>query len=37
MRKGGSGHRNKGAEVEFWGVEDREMGGLRPGYTPQIG
>ena len=21
MRKRGSGHRNKGAEVEFWGVE----------------
>ena len=26
MRKRGSGHRNKGAEVEIWGVEGREMG-----------
>ena len=26
MRKRSSGHRNKGAEVEFWGVEGREMG-----------
>ena len=26
MRNGGSGQRNKGAEVEFWGVEGREMG-----------
>ena len=25
-KSGGSGHRNKGAEVEFWGVEGREMG-----------
>ena len=24
--KRGSGQRNKGAEVEFWGVEGREMG-----------
>ena len=26
MRNGSSGQRNKGAEVEFWGVEGREMG-----------
>ena len=36
MRKRGSGHRNKGAEVEFWGVEGREMGGMRPRYAPKI-
>ena len=37
MRKRDSGHRDKGAEVEFWGVEGREMGGMRPRYTPKIG
>ena len=37
MRKWGYGHRNKGAEVEFWGVEGKEMGGMRPRKTPKIG
>ena len=36
MRKWRSGHQNKGAEVEFWGVEGREMGGMRPRKTPKI-
>ena len=37
MRKRGSRHQNMGAEVEFWGVKGREMGGMRPRYTPKIG
>ena len=37
MINGDSAHRDKGAEVEFWGVEGREMGGMRPRYTPKIG
>ena len=39
MRNGGSRHQNMGAEVEFWGVEGREMGfiGLvtRPNWVKQ--
>jgi hypothetical protein len=34
---GGSGHRNKGAEVEFWGVEGREMGFIGLVMRPKSG
>ena len=37
MRNGGSGHRNKGAEVEFWGVEGREMGFIGLVTRPKLG
>ena len=37
MRKRGSGHRNKGAEVEFWGVEGREMGFIGLVTRPKSG
>ena len=37
MRKRGSGHRNKGAEVEFWGVEGREMGYISLVTRPKLG
>ena len=37
MRKRGSGHRNKGAEVEFWGVEGREMGFIGLVTRPKLG
>ena len=37
MRKEGSGHRNKGAEVEFWGVEGREMGFIGLVTRPKLG
>ena len=37
MRKGGSGQRNKGAEVEFWGVEGREMGFIGFVTRPKLG
>ena len=37
MRKGGSGQRNKGAEVEFWGVEGREMGFIGLVTRPKLG
>ena len=37
MRKGGSGHRNKGAELEFWGVEGREMGFIGLVTRPKLG
>ena len=37
MRKEGSGHRNKGAEVEFWGVEGREMGFIGLVIRPKSG
>ena len=37
MRNGGSGHRNKGAEVEFWGVEGREMGFISLVTRPILG
>ena len=35
--KRGSGHRNKGAEVEFWGVEGREMGFISLVTRPKLG
>ena len=37
MRNGVSGHRNKGAEVEFWGVEGREMGYIGLVTRPKLG
>ena len=37
MRNGGSGQRNKGAEVEFWGVEGREMGYIGLVTRPKLG
>ena len=37
MRKRGSGQRNKGAEVEFWGVEGREMGFIGLVTRPKLG
>mgnify|MGYP006051005771 FL=1 len=37
MRNGVSGHRNKGAEVEFWGVEAREMGFIGLVTRPKLG
>ena len=37
MRNGVSGHRNKGAEVEFWGVEGREMGFNGIDTRPKLG
>ena len=37
MRKEGSGQRNKGAEVEFWGVEGREMGYISLVTRPKLG
>ena len=37
MRKGGSGQRNKGAEVELWGVEGREMGFIGLVIRPKLG
>ena len=35
--KRGSGHRNMGAEVEFWGVEGREMGFIGLVTRPKLG
>ena len=37
MRKRDSGQRNKGAEVEFWGVEGREMGFIGLVTRPKLG
>ncbi len=37
MRNEGSGHRNKGAEVEFWGVKGREMGFIGLVTRPKLG
>ena len=37
MRKRGSGQRNKGAEVEFWAVEGREMGFIGLVTRPKLG
>ena len=37
MRNGVSGHRNKGAEVEFWGVEGGEMGYIGLVTRPKLG
>ena len=37
MRNGGSGQRNKGAEVEFWAVEGREMGFISLVTRPKLG
>ena len=37
MRKRGSRHQNKGAEVEFWGVEGREMGFIGLVIRPKSG
>ena len=37
MRKRGSRQRNKGAEVEFWGVEGREMGFISLVMRPKLG
>ena len=35
--KRGSGQRNKGAEVEFWAVEGREMGFIGLVTRPKLG
>ena len=37
MINGDSGHRNKGAELEFWGVEGREMGFIGLVTRPKLG
>ena len=37
MRKRGSRHQNKSAEVEFWGVEGREMGFIGLVTRPKLG
>ena len=37
MRKRGSKHQNMGAEVEFWGVEGREMGFIGLVTRPKLG
>ena len=37
MINGDSVHRNKGAEVEFWGVEGREMGFISLVTRPKLG
>ena len=37
MINGDSGHRDKGAEVEFWVSRAEKWGGMRPRYTPKIG
>ena len=37
MINGDSVHRNKGAEVEFWGVEGREMGYIGIDTRPKLG
>ena len=36
-KSGGSGQRNKGSEVEFWGVEGREMGFIGLVTRPKLG
>ena len=37
VESGGTGQRNKGAEVEFWGVEGREMGFIGLVTRPKSG